>query len=149
MKEINKTKLLIVIIASLVAIALIVTAVILLNKKDEDGNTMNIATESEFEKLKIKDINSSFSEESKETKLNFLIENLTADKVQKQSIDIQLIDDKGGVIVQQPININEIAPNGSYPVLMTLGGKIQGIKTIKLAQPENVKTEEVKKDEKK
>ena len=149
MKEINKTKLLIVIIASLVAIALIVTAVILLNKKDEDGNTMNIATESEFEKLKIKDINSSFSEESKETKLNFLIENLTADKVQKQSIDIQLIDDKGGVIVQQPININEIAPNGSYPVLMTLGGKIQGIKTIKLSQPENVKTEEVKKDEKK
>ena len=149
MEKLNKKKLLIVIIIALVVMVLIITGVILLNGKDNNGNKMNIATESEFEKLKIKDINSSYSEESKETKLNFLIENLTEEKVQKQSIDIKLIDEKGGVIVQQPININEIAPNSSYPVLMTLGGNIQGIKTIKLAQPENVKTEEVKKDEKK
>lgn len=146
MEKINKTKLVIIIIVALVVIAAITLGVIFLGKKEEDpyakAGTIS-KTDSEFEALRVKEIELKYVEESNETKLDFAIENLTDEKIEKQEIKIHLLDENEALISGLTVNVATIDPKGSYKVNITLGGNIQTIKKIKLVKPAEETPEEV------
>lgn len=135
MKELNKTKLIVVIIMSLAVIALISLVIILTNKNNEEKAT-KILTDSEFETLKVSNIEISYSEDGTSTNLNFQIDNETNENIENQTIDIQLTDENDGLISQTQVKISRISANSNYPIVITLGGKIEEIKKIKILQPE-------------
>lgn len=138
MEKINKTKLVIIVIAVLVVIAAITLGVIFLGKKEEKTDT-NVGvisnTGSDFEALRVKDIELKYDEEANETKLDFAIENLTEEKIEQQEIGIHLLDENEALISGLTVNVATIDPKGSYKVNITLGGNIQTIKKIKLVKP--------------
>lgn len=140
MKKINKTKLIMIIIIALVVIAAIILGVIFLGKggeNDVDSKPGTIsASESDFETLKVKDIELDYSEERNETIIDFSIENTTEEKLEKLKIDIQLLDENDGLIAGVETNIETIDAKGQHKVNMMLAGNIQGIKKIKLVKPE-------------
>ena len=141
MGKLNKKKVAIIVIAALVIIATITIVVILIgnskNKNNPYANAGSIsATESEFEALKIKDIELKYKEDGSETIIDFSIENLTDNAVENQTIQIQLLDENNGMIAGVETHVDTINAKSSHKVNMMLAGNIQGIKTIKLVQPE-------------
>ena len=148
MKEINKTKLVMAIILILVICAVITLIVISVNQNKKEQEEPLAAsgsiseTESEFEELKVKDIELSYAEDDSETILNFSIENITDEKVEQQKIDIYLLDEDGGLISAIQTYVEAIEPNDSRPIPLKFAGKIQGIKTIKLVQPQEAEESE-------
>lgn len=139
MKNINKTKLAIVIIVALVVIAAIILGIIFLGKNKEDpyAKAGSISkTESEFEPLTVKDIEMKYVQEKNETIINFAIENKTDERVEKQKMKIQLLNENDQLIAGIETNEITIDPKGSHPINLTLAGNIQGIKKLKLVKPE-------------
>ena len=138
MEKINKTKLVIIVIAVLVVIAAITLGVIFLGRKKEENPYANAGTisntGSDFEALRVKNIEFKYDEEVNETKLDFAIENLTEEKIEQQEIGIHLLDENDTLISGLTVNVATIDPKGSYNVNITLGGNIQTIKKIKLAK---------------
>ena len=139
MEKLNKKKLVITIIIVLVVIALITLIVIFSKKNNNVDETFEKAgsiskTESDFEELKVKDIELTYKEDKSETILDFAIENTTDQKVEKQTINIHLLDENGGLIAGVQTYVETIDANKSHPVNMMLAGNIQGIKTIKLVK---------------
>ena len=80
MEKLNKTKVIAIIIIVLVVIAAIILGVIFANSKKNPGNEFGSkagsisSTLSEFEALKVKDIELTYSEERNETILEFSID---------------------------------------------------------------------------
>lgn len=142
MEKLNKTKLIAIIIIVLVIITAIILGIIFANsgkgEENELGNKAGSisATDSEFEALKVKNIELSYSEERNETILDFVIENITDEKVEKSTIGIQLLDKNDGLIAGVETNVEIINEKGVHPVNMMLAGNIQGIKKIKLVNPQ-------------
>lgn len=141
MEKLNKKKLIIVAIVVLVVIALITLTVILLkknNNNDEEGEFAKAGsiskTESEFEALEVKDIELTYKEDGSETILDFVIENKTEQKVEKQTINIHLLDENNGLIAGVQTYVETIDAKSTHKVNMMLAGNIQGIKTIKLVK---------------
>lgn len=137
MKELNKTKLIMIIIIALVVIAAIILGVIFLNRdgKEEERSAGSISSaESEFEELKVKDIELKYVEESNATIINFLIENTTEQKVENLKVDIQLFDEEDKQKVSLETDITTIDAKKSHPINLHLQGNIQGIKKIKLVK---------------
>ena len=147
MEKLNKTKLVIIIILVLVVIAAIILGVIFLNKSQENPSSSSTGTisntESEFEPLTIKDIEVRYVEERNETVLDFVIENLTDEKVENQEINIHLLDENDTLTSGLTTTITTLDAKGNQPINITLGGNIQGIRKIKLVKPqqEEVPTE--------
>lgn len=141
MEKLNKTKLIGIIIIVLVVIAAIIAGIIMANSKNNNENELGdkagsiSSTASEFEALKVKDIELSYSEERKETTLDFVIENVTDAKVEKSTIEIQLLDEKDSLIAGVETYVETIDAKSVHPVNMMLAGNIQGIKKIKLVNP--------------
>ena len=140
MEKINKTKLILIIILVLVVIAAITLGIIFLSK----GNGENLgskagtisSTDSEFEPLRIKNVELSYPESGNETIIDFAIENTTDQKVEKQTIDIQLLNEDDGIIAGVQTYVETIDAKSEHKVNMMLAGKITGIKKIKLVKPE-------------
>lgn len=137
MEKINKTKLVMIIIIALVVIAAITIAIIAINNNNgEEGSESKAGsislTESEFEPLSVKDIELTYSEERNETIIDFAIKNKTEEKVEKLTIEIQLLDENEGIIAGVETYVETIDANGEHKVNMMLAGNIQGIKKIKL-----------------
>lgn len=143
--NINKTKIVVIIIIALVVIAGITLGIIFLGGNNEDKNQKagSISkTESEFEPLKIADIELKYAEESNETILNFSIENQTSEKLEDQKIKIHLLNENEELISALTTDVSVIDANGTYPVNIVLAGNIQGIKKIKLVNPEKEVSEQ-------
>lgn len=139
MEKLNKKKLIMVIIIALIVIAAIIIGVIFLGKNNEGelsskSGTISL-TESEFEPLKIKDVELTHKEDGSETVIDFEIENTTDQKVEKQTINIHLLDENGGLIAGVETYVETIEAKSSHKVNMMLAGNIQGIKKIKLVKP--------------
>lgn len=139
MEKLNKTKLIAIIIIVLVIITAIILGVIFANSGKEgelESKAGSISsTDSEFEALKVKNIELTYSEERNETILDFVIENATDAKVEKSTIEIQLLDENDGLIAGVETYVETIDEKGVHPVNMMLAGNIQGIKKIKLVNP--------------
>ncbi|MBQ8043108.1 MAG: hypothetical protein IJ272_03030 [Clostridia bacterium] len=140
MEKLNKTKLIAIIIIALVIIAAIIIGIIFAKSGNNNNELENKAgsissTASDFEALKVKNIELSYSEETKQTTLDFVIENVTDAKVEKSTIEIQLLDEKDGLIAGVETYVETIDVKGAHPVNMMLAGNIQGIKKIKLVNP--------------
>lgn len=141
MEKLNKTKVIAIVIIVLVVIAAIILGVIFANSGKEPENELGgkagsiSSTDSEFDALKVKNIELSYSEERNETILDFVIENGTDTKVEKNTIEIQLLDEKDGLIAGVETYVETIDAKSSHPVNMMLAGNIQGIKKIKLVNP--------------
>ena len=140
MEKLNKTKLIAIIIIALVIIAAIIIGIIFAKSGNNNNELENKAgsissTASDFEALKVKNIELSYSEETKHTTLDFVIENVTDAKVEKSTIEIQLLDEKDGLIAGVETYVETIDVKGAHPVNMMLAGNIQGIKKIKLVNP--------------
>lgn len=148
MEKLSSKKIILITIISLVVIAVVILGVILFakNKGENKDNTRTGAislTESEFEALKIKNIEVTYKEDTSETVIDFEIENTTDKSVEKQTIDIQLLDENEGVIAGVQTYVETIDPKGSHKVDLMLAGNIEGIKKIKLVKPEEAtQTEE-------
>ena len=142
MEKLNKTKVIAIIIIVLVVIAAIILGVIFANSEKEPENELGekagsiSSTLSEFEALKVKDIELTYSEERNETILDFSIENTIDSKVEKSTIEIQLLDENDGLIAGVETYVETIDAKSVHPVNMMLAGNIQGIKKIKLVNPE-------------
>lgn len=140
MEKLNKTKLIAIIIIVLVIITAIILGVIFANSGKEgklESKAGSISsTDSEFEALKVKNIELTYSEERNETILDFVIENTTDAKVEKSTIEIQLLDENDGLIAGVETYVETIDEKGVHPVNMMLAGNIQGIKKIKLVNPQ-------------
>lgn len=141
MEKINKTKLVVIIIIALVVIAAITLGVIFLGKGNNGEETNSKAgtisnTDSEFEALRVKDIELKYREESNETILDFAIENTKEEKAEKLTIQIQLLDENDNLISGIETYVETIDGKSEHKVNMTLGGNIQGIKKIKLVKPQ-------------
>lgn len=140
-RKINKTKLVVIIIIALVVIAAITLCVIFLGGKNSNETYANAGsiskTESEFDTLTIKDIELKYVEERNETILDFSIENNTDDKLENQTIKIQLLNEKNELISGLETKVSTIDARGSHKVNITLAGNIQGITKIKLVKPED------------
>lgn len=142
MEKLNKSKVILIIILVLVVITAIILGVIFLNNDgDEGGKTSQSGTisqsESEFEPLRISDVVLDYVEEKNETTIDFAIENTTDEKVEKQNIDIQLLDAKGGIISSVQTYVETIDAKSKHKVNMMLAGNIQGITKIKLVKPQD------------
>ena len=139
MEKINNKKVILVIIIALVVIAAIILGVIFIGgNNEEEGKgpktgTISL-TESEFEPLKIKDIEVTYKEDGSETIIDFSIENTTEEKVEKQTINIQLLDANDRLIAGVETYVETIDAKGSHKVNMMLAGNIQGIEKIKLVK---------------
>lgn len=147
MEKLNKTKLIAIIIIVLVIITAIILGVIFANSGKEENETGSKAgsissTDSEFEALKVKNIELTYSEERNETILDFVIENATDAKVEKSTIEIQLLDENDGLIAGVETYVETIDEKGVHPVNMMLAGNIQGIKKIKLVNPQKVEIQQ-------
>lgn len=139
MKNLNKTKLVVVIIVALVVIAAIILGVILIgkNKENPSANAGTISkTESEFEPLAVKNLEMTYNEEKNETLIVFLVENKTNERVEKQKMKIHLLDENDGLIAGLETNEITIDPKGSHKVDLTLAGNIKTIKKLKLVKPD-------------
>ena len=139
MEELNNKKVILVIIIALLVIAAIILGVIFLGKdgNEEESKAGSISmTESEFEPLKIKNVELTYKEDTTETILEFGIENATDEKVEKQTIIIQLLGESEQPIASIETYVETIDPKGTHKVNMVLAGNIQGIKKIKLVKPE-------------
>lgn len=137
--SINKTKVIAIIIIALVVIAGITLGIIFLGggSGEDYSKAGSISkTESEFEPLKIADIELKYDEERNETILNFSIENKTSEKLEDKTIKIHLLNENEELISALTTDVSVIDGNGSYPVNIVLAGNIQGIKKIKLVNPE-------------
>ena len=139
-KSVNKTKLVLVIIIALVAITAIILGIIFLGNKGKAENPFKNAgsisgTEREYEGLNIKNIEMTYNEERNETVIDFAIENKTDTKIEKQKIDVQLLNEKGQLIAGVQTNIQTIDSKSEHTINMILGGKIEEIKKIKLVKP--------------
>jgi len=138
MEKLNKSKVIIIAIIALLVITTIILVVIFSGKNNEDelgakSGTIS-STESEFEPLKIKDIELTYKEDGSETIIDFSIENTTDEKVEKQTINIHLLDENDGLIAGVETYVETIDAKSSHKVNMMLAGNIQGIKKIKLVK---------------
>ena len=138
MEKLNKSKVIIISIIALLVITAIILVVIFAGKNNEDdigtkSGTIS-STESEFEPLKIKDIELTYKEDGSETIIDFSIENTTDEKVEKQTINIHLLDENDGLIAGVETYVKTIDAKSSHKVNMMLAGNIQGIKKIKLVK---------------
>lgn len=146
MENFDKKKLVLAIIIALVAITVIILGVIFFvnRAKTEDpfakAGTIS-GTESEFDGLSIKNIEMTYNEEKNETIIDFAIENTTDTKIEKQKIDVQLLNEREQLISGVQTNIQTIDAKSQYTINMVLGGKIEGIKKIKLVKPAEAKVE--------
>ena len=146
MENFNKTKLVLVIIIALVVITAIILGVIFfVNREKPEDPFENAGTisgaESEFDGLSIKKIEMSYNEEKNETVIDFAIENTTDTKIEKQKIDVQLLNEKEQLISGVQTNVQTIDAKSEYTINMILGGKIEGIKKIKLVKPAEAQVE--------
>ena len=90
MEKLNNKKVILVIILALVVIAAIILGIIFLgNGGSEEGKKSGTIsqTESEFEPLRVKDIELTYKDDGSETIIDFAIENTTGEKVEKQTIN--------------------------------------------------------------
>ena len=133
MEKLNKSKI-IIIIAILLVIAAIILGVILLNgKQEEKKEEEKISTlESEFDELKIKNVVLNYLEDREDTTIDIEVENITSEIVENKKIGIEVYDAKDGLISAIQTDVAAIDPNSCHKINMVLGGKIEGIKKIKL-----------------
>lgn len=139
MEKLNHKKVIMVVIIALVVIAAIILGVIFIGGNNEEikgpaKGTIS-SSESEFEPLKVKNVEVTYKEDNTETIIDFSIENTTEEKVEKQTINIQLLDANGGLIAGVETYVETIDANSSHKVNMMLAGNIQGIEKIKLVKP--------------
>ena len=140
MEKLNTKKIIIIVIIALVVVSAIILGIIFLGKNNVEegkgGETGTISlTESEFEPLKVKDIEVTYKEDGSETVIDFGIENTTDEKVEKQTINIQLLDKDNGLIAGVETYVETIDAKSTHKVNMMLAGNIQGIEKIKLVKP--------------
>ena len=138
MEKLNNKKVILVIILALVVIAAIILGIIFLgNGGSEEGKKSGTIsqTESEFEPLRVKDIELTYKDDGSETIIDFAIENTTGEKVEKQTINIHLLGENDSLIAGVETYVETIDAHGSHKVNMMLAGKIQGIKKVKLVNP--------------
>ena len=139
MEKLNKNK--------VIMVAIIAFIIILVNKSGKEGDiSSKVGTiansDSEFESLKVKNVEVKYDEESNQTIIDFAIENKKEEKVENLTIQIQLLNEKDSIIAGVETYVATIDGKGEHKVNMMLGGNIQGIKKIKLANPVKEETPE-------
>ena len=146
MKKINKTKLIAIIVIAVLIITSIILGIILNNSRKTQVNELGSkagsisSAYSEFEALKVRDVELSYSEEIKGTIVAFVIENKTDVSVDKSTIQIQLLSEKEKLLGISETYVETIDANGIHPINMMLAGNIQGIKKIKLVNANKEET---------
>ena len=140
MEKLNKNKVIIVAIAALAVIAIIAIIVILVNKTGNEGDgSSKVGTisnsASEFEALKVKNVELKYDEASNQTIIDFAIQNTTEEKVENLTVQIQLLNESENVMAGVETYVSTIDAKGEHKVNMMLGGNIKGIKKIKLVNP--------------
>lgn len=135
MKELNKKKVALVIIAVLVIIAIITIIIILSNisKNKNNKDTLNI---SEFSNMQAKDLNIKYDEEKNQTYITLNIKNPKDYNVENETVNIMLLNEKDEHIAGVQTYIETITPNDEFSVSITLIGNITGIKKVSLERPE-------------
>lgn len=146
MGKINKTKIIVTAIVVLAVIAVIATVVILLNKdgneEDSDSKVGTISNiDSELDGLKGKNIELTYDEGSNQTVIDFVIENTTEEKVENMTVEIQLLDESEKIIASVDVRVSAIEAKSEHKVNMMLGGNIQGIKKLKIVNPQQAEAQ--------
>ncbi len=143
MRKINKTKVAVAIIILLSITGLIAATIIFVEGEKTQEENPNIEKnvekykiESKIEGLKGKKVEIIYDENANQTSVDFIIENTTDNNIENISLGIQLIDEKGGVIVQTKTNISMIKTKGEEPISIMLGGNIKTINNIKIMNTE-------------
>ena len=134
MKELNKKKIAILIIVVLLIIAGIIAAVIFANPKEnkEDKDALNT---SEFDNMKAKDLNVRYDEEANQTYVDLKIKSLVKHNIEKETVDVMLLDENDNQIAGVQEYIDVITPGDEFSIHISLGGNITGIKKVSLERP--------------
>ena len=127
--KLKKTNIIIVLLVVITIISLVGE-----NKKKEDEN---IAGNSEFETMQVKDLEMKYDEEKEETLLTYKIKNISDKEIAGQTINVMGLDENGSAAVASQIYIDVLEAGGEYNGKITIIGNVTDlVKKLELQKPQ-------------
>ena len=122
---------------NIIIVLLVVITIIFVvgeNKKKEDEN---IAGNSEFETMQVKDLEMKYDEEKEETLLTYKIKNISDKEIAGQTINVMGLDENGSAAVASQIYIDVLEAGGEYNGKITIIGNVTDlVKKLELQKPQ-------------
>jgi len=135
----NKPNIAKIIIAVLLIAAVIIIGIIILTKNNNgdepEGKDSIVNTESEYQNLKAKDVELEYKENTKTTVIEFTIENLTNEVIEKETVNVMLYDKNNVAISSFQNYIKFIDANGNYKVYAEMLGDFSRAAKIEIKKP--------------
>jgi len=127
-----------IIIAIIAVIAIIVGITLNIRNAKDDA----IIFENEFKNIKTKDANIIYHENIDQTTINFIIENNTNEDINKQTINVMLIDKNNVPIASIYSHIEFIKAKGEFLLDATVSGNLLNTAKIRLQKTETLEEQE-------
>ena len=133
-REPNKKRVIFAIILLLSVFAIITTTIILTASGTKRINGIKIS--SEINNLKPQNINIHYDEEKNETKITITIKNKSNKVVERETINVMLLDEEDAPIAGMQTYIQKLEAKGEKDVTLTLLGDLTKIKSVAFEKPE-------------
>ena len=137
-RKLNKKKVIFAIILLLATFAIITTIIILTANGNKKINGIKIS--SEVSNLKPQNINIHYDQEKNETKITITIKNKSNKIVERETINVMLLDEEETPIVGMQTYIQKLEAKGEKDVTLTLLGDLTTIKGVAFEKPEKQET---------
>lgn len=134
-KAILKIILVVAVIALIIGIILVV-----INKKDDnqdnDQDKVVFLSDTEYGLMNVKDIEVKYDKDTKESIINFVIENPTDKKLEEGKINVILQNEAEQQLAGVQTEVQQIESKGEQGVSITVAGDLTNVKKILLLKPE-------------
>ena len=125
-----------IIIAALLVVAIIIIGIILFTKNNNNEKEQNpIATSSEFNNIKIKDISIEYKSETNITVVKFTLQNTSNNDINKETVNVMLIDKDGTELSGIQNYIEFIEAKGDYEAYAEMLGDFSRATKAELQKP--------------
>lgn len=133
-RKLNKKRVIFAIILLLAIFAIITTIIILTANGTKRINGIKIS--SEVKNLKPQNINIHYDQEKNETKITITIANKSNKVVERETINVMLLDEQDAPIAGMQTYIQKLEAKGEKDVTLTLLGDLTKIKSVAFEKPE-------------
>lgn len=133
-RKINKKRVIFAIILLLATFAIITTTIILTAGGTKKINGIKVS--SEINNLKPQNINIHYDEEENETKITITIKNKSNKVVERETINVMLLDEEDAPIAGMQTYIQKLEAKGEKDVTLTLLGDLTKIKSVAFEKTE-------------